>query len=217
MKQFVIDGKTISLYPGGEKNSPIVYLNTCAGEGGQVYQALQDNGCRDVTLAAISGLNWHHDMAPWEVSPVSKKDIPCTAGADDYLRLLTEKIVPEVEGKLAGYSLAGLFAFYTLYRTDSFSRVASVSGSLWFPGFQEYVFSHEMRRKPDRLYLSLGDRECRTGHPYLKTVQERTEQIAAFCRSRDMNMILQMNPGNHFQNSVQRTAAGIAWLAGTKE
>lgn len=223
MKQFVIEGKTVSLYPGGKENSPIVYLNTCAGEGGQVYQALQDNGCRDVSLAVISGLDWHHDMSPWEVTPVSEKDILCTAGADDFLRLLTEKIVPEAEGELAeealwrglaGYSLAGLFAFYALYRTDSFSRIASVSGSLWFPGFQEYVFSHEMRRKPDCLYLSLGDRECRTKHPYLKTVQERTEQIADFCRSRDMDMVLQMNPGNHFQHSVQRTAAGIAWLAG---
>lgn len=225
MKQFAVENKTISLYPGRAKNSPIVYLNTCAGEGGQVYQALQDNGCRDVALAAIDGLDWHHDMAPWEASPVFKKDIPCTAGADDYLQILTGQIVPEVEGKLsepvlwrglAGYSLAGLFALYAPYRTELFSRIASVSGSLWFPGFQEYVFSHEMRREPDCLYLSLGDRECRTKHPCLKNVQERTEQIAAFYRKRNLNTVLQMNPGNHFQDSVERTAAGIAWLAEAK-
>ena len=35
---------------------------------------------------------------------------------------------------IAGYSLAGLFALYALYKTDAFTRVASMSGSLWFPG-----------------------------------------------------------------------------------
>lgn len=220
MKKFVMEGKTISLYPGGEENSPIVYLNTCAGEGGQVHEALQDHGV-DVTLAVIGGLDWNHDMAPWENPPISPKDMSFTAGADDYLQLLTEKIVPETERKLsgsvswrglAGYSLAGLFAFYALYRTDFFSRIASVSGSLWFPGFQEYMFSNEMRKKPDRLYLSLGDRECRTKNPYLRTVQERTELIADFCKKEGIDTVFRMNQGNHFQNGVQRTADGIAGL-----
>lgn len=221
MKRFVIEGKTISLYPGGGENCPIVYLNTCAEEGNQVYQALQEKSGADVTLAVISGLDWNHDMAPWETPPIFPKDTPFTAGADDFLRLLTEKIVPEVERKLsgtvlwrglAGYSLGGLFALYALYQTDFFSRIASVSGSLWFPGFQEYVFSNRMRKKPDCLYLSLGDRECRTKNPYLRTVQERTEQIADFCRKEGIDIVFRMNPGNHFQNGVQRTADGIAWL-----
>lgn len=221
MRKFTVEGKTVSVYSGREADGPIVYLNTYAGEGGQVYQALQDNGCHDVTLAVISGLDWNHDMAPWEIPPISEKDPPCTAGSDEYLRLLTEEIVPEAERKLsgkvlwrglAGYSLAGLFAFYALYQTDFFSRIASVSGSLWFPGFLEYVLSHEMKRKPDCLYLSVGDRECRTKNPYLRTVQERTEQIAAFCSGRNMETIFQLNPGNHFQNAVQRMASGISKL-----
>lgn len=198
-----------------------MYLNTYAGEGGQVYQVLRESSVRDFTLAVISGLDWNHDMAPWDIPPVSEKDAPCTAGAEEYLGLLTERIVPEVEDKLpgtvlwrglAGYSLAGLFAFYALYQTDFFSRAASVSGSFWYPGFLEYAFSGDMRRRPDCLYLSLGDRECRTKNPYLKTVQECTEQIAAFCRGRGIDTFFQVNPGNHFQHAVRRTAAGIAWI-----
>ena len=57
---------------------------------------------------------------------------------------------------IAGYSLAGLFAVYALYRTDVFARAASVSGSLWFPGFREYVFSHTPLCRPDCVYFSLG-------------------------------------------------------------
>ena len=69
-----------------------------------------------------------------------------------------------------------------------------------------------MKRIPDRLYLSLGDQECRTRNPYLKTVQERTEAIHAFCRQKGIETVYQLNPGNHFQNGIQRTAAGIEWI-----
>ncbi len=62
---------------------------------------------------------------------------------------------------IAGYSLAGLFALYAICQTDVFSRVGCMSGSLWFPGFKEYVFSHEPKRWADCIYFSLGDREAR--------------------------------------------------------
>lgn len=78
---------------------------------------------------------------------------------------------------IAGYSLAGLFALYAMYRCDCFARVASMSGSLWFPKFREYVLRHEPIRKPEKLYMSLGDAEAKTKHAVLKTVQENTEAI----------------------------------------
>lgn len=174
MTQFVMDDKTVSVYPSRENNRPVVYVNTFAENGEQIYKALQKHNSMDFTLAIVSGLDWDHDMSPWDIPPISKNDTPCTGGANDYLRLLTEKIVPKVESELsgkvlwrglAGYSLAGLFAFYSLYQTSLFSRIASMSGSLWFPGFLEYVFSYEMKRKPDCIYLSLGDKESTTKTP----------------------------------------------------
>lgn len=113
---------------------------------------------------------------------------------------------------LAGYSLAGLFALYSLYQTDLFSRVASMSGSLWFPGFTDYVFSHEMKKRPEHLYFSLGNQECRTRNPYLKTVQDNTEKIEHYYAQCGINTVFQLNPGNHYKNAVQRTAAGISWI-----
>ena len=220
---FEISGKTIEVFPGKGPDRPVIYLNTVSKEGAQVYQTLQRMDCPDFSLVAIGSLDWNHDMAPWDIPPISKGDTPCTGGADEYLRLLTREIIPEAEkliqGEpiwrgLAGYSLAGLFAVYSLYREDCFSRIASMSGSLWFPGFKEYVFSHETSRIPERLYLSLGDRECQTRNPYLKNVQINTEEIYAFFRQKGMDTIFQLNPGNHFKNAVQRTAAGIAWILG---
>lgn len=220
-RQLLISGKEVAVYPSAASGRPIVYLNTFEQEGDQVYQQLQDMGCPDFTLVAVSGLDWHHDMTPWEMPPVSKGTPPCTGGADEYLRLLTEELLPKAEEAvqgpvlwrgLAGYSLAGLFAIYSAYRTQVFSRLASMSGSLWFPEFKEYVFSHEMKSRPEHLYLSLGDRECRTNNPYLRTVQENTEEIVDYYTRKGIDTMYWLNPGNHFKNTARRTAAGIAWI-----
>lgn len=219
--QFVVDNRVVTVYPGATANRPIVYLNTFAEEGNSVYQTLRDGGCPDFTLVAISKLKWNHDMAPWDIPPVFKDDTPCTQGADEYLRLLINEIEPKAEKLiggpvswrgLAGYSLAGLFALYSMYQTDHFSRVASMSGSLWFPGFKEYVFSHEMKRRPEHLYLSLGNRECKTRNPYLKMVQEQTEAIYSYYTELRIDTEFRFNPGNHYQDAIRRTAAGIAWI-----
>ena len=162
-------------------------------------------------------------MAPWDSPSTFKNADPCTGGADDYLRLLTEEIIPAAEKELgsvprwrgiAGYSLAGLFALYAIYQTDLFFRVGSMSGSLWFPGMKEYIFSHEPKHWPDRMYFSLGDKESKTKNPILRTVQENTEEICAYYQRKGINTEFLLNPGNHFVQSVERTAAGIAWMLG---
>ena len=161
----MISNKTVSVFTSFKPETPIIYLNTCSGEGQKVYESAQAAGCPPFTLVAISDLGWNHDMVPWDSPPMFKNADPCTGGADDYLRLLVEKIIPAAEKEIngipcwrgvAGYSLAGLFALYAIYRTDLFSRVGSMSGSLWFPGMKEYIFSHEPKRWPDRMYFSLG-------------------------------------------------------------
>lgn len=110
---------------------------------------------------------------------------------------------------IAGYSLAGLFALCALYHTDVFERAASMSGSLWFPDFKEYVFSHEMKRKPDKLYFSLGDKEAKTRNRYLKELKDNTESIAAYFRESGINVTFEMNPGNHFKDAALRSAKGV--------
>ena len=221
MQIFTIDGKTVFIFSSTEPGAPIIYLNTFSAEGQKVYEAAQAAGCPPFTLVAISDLDWNHDMAPWDSPPAFKNADPCTGGADDYLRLLTEEFIPAAEKELgsvprwrgiAGYSLAGLFGLYAIYQTDLFSRVGSMSGSLWFPGMKEYIFSHEPKRWPDRMYFSLGDKESKTKNPILRTVQENTEEICAYYQSKEIDTVFQLNPGNHFVQSVERTAAGIAWM-----
>ena len=142
MRAFIINRKAIDVFLATEPGTPIIYLNTLFSEGQKVFEAAQAAGCPPFTLVAISDLDWNHDMVPWDSPPAFKNAAPCTGGADDYLRLLTEAIIPTAEREIsgvprwrgiAGYSLAGLFALYSIYQTNLFSRVGSMSGSLWFP------------------------------------------------------------------------------------
>ena len=221
MHTLSIDSKAVSIFQTGISGVPVIYLNTYSEEGQQVFEAAQAAGYPPFTLVAISDLDWNHDMAPWDSPAAFKKGTPFTGGADDYLRLLVDEIIPEAEKDLAtppawrgiaGYSLAGLFALYAIYRTDVFSRVGCMSGSLWFPGFKEYIFSHEPKKPPDCIYFSLGDKEAKTRNPVLKTVQENTEEIQTFYQNKGIDTVFQLNPGNHFVQGEERTTAGIEWL-----
>ena len=113
---------------------------------------------------------------------------------------------------IAGYSLAGLFAVFALGGTDLFLRAGSISGSLWFPGIREYLFSHPPKRRPDRLYVSLGDRESKTRNPLLSQVEQNTAELARFYREQGIETVFQLNPGGHADHPAERTAAGLCWL-----
>lgn len=221
MTSFAMGQKRIDVYPSTILGSPVIYLNTFSNAGNSVYKKLLALGCPDFSLVAISKLKWDHDMTPWYMGPISKHDTPCTGGADDYLKLLLDEIMPEAEKAIpgtpkwrgiAGYSLAGLFAMHSLYKTDVFSRVASMSGSFWFEGFPEFVHTHEMKGKPDCMYFSIGDKESSTNNPILNVVQRNTEEIETLCRTKGVDTTFVLNKGNHFQECNQRTASGIYWI-----
>ena len=183
MNSFSVEQKRVDVFESAAPNKPVIYLNTYGREGAQIFQYLTDIGCQDFSLVAVSKLEWNHDMVPWDIPPIFKNGASYTSGADEYLRLLINQIIPKAESLLqgipawrgiAGYSLAGLFALYSIYQTDAFSRVASVSGSLWFPGIKEYVVSRTPVKKPADIFFSLGDRECRTQNSLLRCVQQNT-------------------------------------------
>ena len=123
MTSFTIENKMVDVFPAAEPDRPVIYLNTYGQEGRQVFQQLQSSGCPDFNLVAISNLNWEHDMVPWDSPPISEKNAPFTGGADDYLSVLLNEILPKAETfisgtplwkGIAGYSLAGLFAVYAI-------------------------------------------------------------------------------------------------------
>ena len=219
IQTFTAESRKATLYRSEKPDLPLIVLNVFSGDGSSVFEAMEETSAPDCNLLVVGGLRWDHDMTPWYCPPITKKDTPCTGGADEYLDLLLSDILPGAKALLngepsftgiAGYSLAGLFALYAAYRCGAFSRVASMSGSLWFPGFPEYVTGREMQRRPDKIYLSLGDKEAVTKNMFLKTVRANTEAIAAHYQQLGLNVVWELNPGNHFADAAARSAKGIA-------
>ena len=218
---FTAAGKTATLYRCSSAGQPLIVFHHYTGDGDGIFRALEQRNAPACNLLVIGNLQWNHDMSPWPCPPIRTKEPLFTGGADAYLNVLLTEILPQAEKMIigipsflgiAGYSMAGLFALYAMQQTDVFDRGASISGSLWFPEFQSYVLQHDFPKQPERLYLSLGDRESKTGNPYLKTVQQSTEELAAHYRQMGIDVIWELNPGNHFRDAEERTAKGIAGI-----
>ena len=131
------------------KLSPHLLILHCFSEEEEaVVKLLQGQEYFSFPLLCINNLNWQKDMCPWDSPALIKNEKDFIGGADEYLFLLEKEIIPravEILGEeptyyaLAGYSLAGLFALYAGYRSSLFSRIASVSGSLWYPDFVSFA------------------------------------------------------------------------------
>ncbi len=112
---------------------------------------------------------------------------------------------------IAGYSLAGLFALWAQARSTTLDRVASASGSLWYPGFARFVQESAMARPPECVFISLGKKETKTPSRLLRNVAHGTDEVVASLRGKGIPTHFVLNPGNHFKEPALRMARGIAW------
>lgn len=228
MRKDIIAGKLITLYTSSHPDRPLIVLNTHSGDGGGVWEELSKMtdaagyGDSGINLLVVSGLDWNCDMTPWPCQPLYKSGEPFGGGADEYLEVLVSEIIPCAKAHIcgepsktciAGYSLAGLFALYAAYRCDAFDRTASMSGSLWFPDFMKFAEEHDMKKAPEKIYLSLGDKEAKTRNHLMQKVQENTEALAEYYGQLGINVDFEMNPGNHFRDVELRCAKGIAAIS----
>ena len=211
----------LSLFQAEKADCPLIVFHSFSDEGEAVYQELRKQNAPECHFLSIGISDWQREMSPWPAAALSKDGEAFSGGADAYLESLLSAILPwaeeSIHGKasfisIAGYSLAGLFALYAMYKTDVFSRVAGMSGSLWFPGFKEFCKENTMKSLPEMLYLSIGDQESKTRHPILKTMQENTEELLGYFRSLGIPCKYELNPGNHFQDVNLRCAKGILEL-----
>ena len=195
---------------------------------GIMYTVMDQQGIKEtwhlleghsLALAAISGVDWNRELSPWKAPKAFR-------GSEDFgdqgpalLDTLTQQIIPLIESHLGyapefrgivGYSLAGLFALWAVYQTDLFDRAASISGSLWFDGFLEFMTNNTPKAK--FIYLSLGDKEKLAKNPRLAAVEDCTRQAAGLLGAQNIPVAFEMNHGGHFQDIPARIARGISSL-----
>ncbi len=214
-----LEGRTVTVYPSGLADAPAVYVSMYEEAGESVLRSCASLGCPGFDLVSVSDLSWDADLSPWPHGPMVFEDDDFSGGADDYARFIAESVVPFAEGILgpasgrvvAGYSMGGLFALYAPHVTDLFGSCVSASGSVWYPGFVDFVGETPFRRRPDSVYLSVGDRESRARNRFLREVEACDRRLLEVYRSRGVEAVFETNPGNHFRDADVRLAKGIAW------
>ena len=213
--------RLVRLYKLVQGNAPLVYSIDYHENGELLLEACKQVGCSGFNLVTISGLHWNQELSPWPIETVVSKNDNFAGKADQWLPLLTGEVLPQVEQLLdappawrclAGYSLAGLFAVWTAYQCDLFTRILSASGSMWYPGWLEYAHEHQLAAPLQGAYLSVGEQESSSRNAVLQTVGERTQALAALMAERGIPSKFELNPGNHFKNPPLRVVKGIKWL-----
>ena len=221
MQELRFGHRRVCLYHLVNGPAPLVYSIDYHENGQLLLDACKQVGCSGFNLVTISGLHWNQELSPWPVETVVSKDDNFAGEAAQWLSLLTGEVVPQVEQlldlpptwrMLAGYSLAGLFAVWTAFHSDLFTRILSASGSMWYPGWLEYAREHELAVSLQGIYLSVGEQESTSRNAVLHTVGQRTRALAELMAERGIPSHFELNPGNHFKNPPLRVAKGICWL-----
>ena len=204
-----------------EGTGPFALSLCCCGSASELLPQL--GALSPNRLFVSPEANWEIDFTPWP-APGIREGEAFTGEAEDYLGFLTERALPLLERDfrataqpqrrgILGYSLGGLFALWAQRQGEVFRLAGSLSGSLWYPGWLDYMEQHPPRPE-ERVYLSLGDREEFGGPPLLRTVGDCTRRAHAFYKEKGLDTTLEWNKGGHGKGVDTRWKKALRWAAG---
>lgn len=228
-----INGHHCSLYLPPNYNIlnvsyPVVYMNgdTNVEEIINFIEPHFNINCNSFILLSIESKNWNRDFSPWPAPALLKNSEAFTGGACEYLSILTNVIKPFIDTHyktktepkntvLIGYSLGGLATLYSLYLFRTFGKVGSISGSLWYDRWIEFINSNSPVNTAAKVYLSLGKSEERSRNQRISKVGDCTQKTFSILSKQLMsteNIILEWNNGGHFTEVSQRFSKALLWL-----
>ena len=165
-------------------------------------------------MVVISGLDWESDLTPWKAPGLKGGEF--AGKAQSFLDILTADLMVNMESSLrinrvqrffCGVSLSGLFGIWASCKKDIFEGVASVSGSLWYDGFAEWI--SENRPYPEKFYLSIGEKEKEAKNPRLASIDEVTKHFYGLLNTVGKDVCFEYNEGNHFGPLIERIEKAI--------
>ena len=201
-----IDGRNCHII--GEKQSEVTVIVKPLGE---FERLLIEDECR--LISEMSSVPFC--MVAFEVTEADLRP----TGAEDTYQYLERTLLPYIKDNihplrliLGGYSLGGLFALWSVTRTDAFDAVFAGSPSLWMEGWNEYADAHPLKVR--YAYMSLGDKEeCTRKQPFcIIGDRVRLQHKRHEAQLGPDHCILEWNEGGHFNEIEQRKAKGAAWI-----
>ena len=175
-----------------------------------------------ISIVVIEDVNWNDDLTPWPAAGVFKKAKPFGGKAAAFLDKLTHEIIPETERDLGiedaertllGVSLSGLFAVWSAFNTDAFTNIISLSGSLWYDGFVEWMKEQTPSPQLKKICMLLGEKEKNAKEKRMATVEERTLDAANILRAKSQATVTcELVEGTHFSPVLPRLERAMMTL-----
>jgi predicted alpha/beta superfamily hydrolase len=142
-----------------------------------------------VGLGYGTDVSEHFNERMRDLSPSAIDQLPTSGGGEQFLRFITEEVVPFVEANyrtmpghrtLVGISIGGLFALYTLFRRpEIFNRYIISSPSVfWDNGLifkHEEQFAQKQATLSGKVFLSVGGLE--NAADMIEPIQELVERL----------------------------------------
>ena len=167
-----------------------------------------------VSIVVIEDVDWNDDLTPWPAEGVFKKAKPFGGHTAMFLDKLTHEIMPDAEKRLGieeaertilGVSLSGLFAVWSAFNTNTFTNVISISGSLWYDGFVEWMKESTPSPSIRKVCMLLGEKEKHSKEKRMATVEERTFAAVEILKSKSQaSVMFELVEGTHFSPILPR-------------
>ncbi len=168
----------------------------------------------DTNIVVITGMDWQNVFSPWPAPGVPKGTEDFKGESPEFLKKLQERVVPEIEDQLGidenperslvGVSMSGLFALWQWMVCDTFTNIASLSGSFWYEGFLNWMKSISIPAKTGKGFFLLGDRETKSKVKAFNSVGENTEEILSLLKAAGIEVEFQSVPGDHYSDAIPR-------------
>ena len=176
--------------------SPVIIWGMYPHSGNEkenLITRLEELYITNCTIIALEVEDWNAEFSPWktecEGGDFAGNGIHTINYIRDYMiKKIKQKYGNEVKIYFMGYSLAGLFAIWSLFLIDELDGAASCSGSVWFPDFLNYVTENI-----DKIHL------------------DNTRKLKTYLEERN-NVFFEINRGGHFADSGKRLAKAIRWI-----
>lgn len=206
-----------------QNTNKVCYMILPEGIKGDLYDGLKGLSEKyGISIVLIEDVNWNDDLTPWPAEGVFKKAKPFGGKAAAFLERLTHEIVPETERDLGiedaertllGVSLSGLFAVWSAFRTDAFANIISLSGSLWYDGFIEWMKEQTPSPRVKKVCMLLGEKEKNSKEKRMATVEERTLAAADILKAKSQaNVVFELVEGTHFSPILPRMEQAMMTL-----
>lgn len=173
-------------------------------------------------IVVITGMDWQNVFSPWPAPGVPKGTEDFKGESPAFLKTLQQQVLPQieqmlgldsdVERSLVGVSMSGLFALWQWIECDTFTNIASLSGSFWYEGFLSWMKSIAIPAKSGKGFFLLGDREAKSKVTEFNSVGENTQAIISVLRGAGIDVEFKSVPGDHYSDPIPRLESAFSAL-----